>query len=243
MYTQARDELSSKDYKRSAQLLEATISQYPFSAQAVQAQFELPYVYWKDDERARALAAADRFIATNGSHPRIDYIYYIKGLINYNQNVSYLATITGEKLNDRDPKAARDSFAAFKTLVEKFPNSRYAKDARERMIFLVNSIATQEVAVAHYYLEREAYLAAVNRSQEILRNFDGTPATEAALVIMIKAYDGLKLNDLRDDTISVLMKNYPNSTQELAERNKSWAERFHLKSDRKKAQIEVPSPE
>lgn len=243
IYAQARDELTNKDYNRSAVLLEATIAQYPFSPQAVQAQFELPYAFWKDDERVKALAAADRFIATNPSHPKIDYIYYIKGLINFNQNVSYLATLTGEKLNDRDPKAAKESFAAFKTLTDKYPNSRYAKDARERMVFLVNSLAQQEVGIAQFYLERDANLAAINRAQGVLRDFDGTPATEEALIIMVKAYDALKMNDMRDDASRVLTANYPNSTRELKNRSKSILQLLGVKSDRKKAQVEVPAPQ
>ena len=243
IYTEARDNLTAKDYSRSAELLEATIAQYPFSPQSVQAQLELPYVFWKDDERAKALIAADRFIALNGSHPKVDYMYYLKGLINFNQNVSYLATLTGEKLNDRDPKAAKDSFDAFKTLVEKFPNSRYAKDSRERMRYLVNTMAQHEATIAQYYLEREAYVAAINRSQEVLRNYDGTPATEDALVIMAKSYEGLKMNDMRDDTISVLKKNYPNSAMKLKRTSKSWFQLLGMRSDRKKAQVEVPAPQ
>ncbi|TDR29026.1 Beta-barrel assembly machine subunit BamD [Hydromonas duriensis] len=243
IYTNARDEMTNKDYKRASQLLEATIAQYPFSAQSIQAQLELPYVFWKDDERTKALAAADRFIALNGSHPKVDYVYYLKGLINFNQNVSYLATLTGEQLNDRDPKAAKDSFEAFKTLVEKFPNSRYAKDSRERMRYLVNTMAKHETGVAQYYLERKAYVAAINRAQEVLRNYDGTPATEDALIIMVKAYEGLNLQDLRNDTFSVLKKNYPNTTMSLKPTSKSWLEMLGMRSDRKKALVEVPAPQ
>lgn len=242
IYTQARDELNNKDYKRSSELLEATIAQYPFSAEAVQAQFELPYVYWKDDERSRALAAADRFIATNPSHPRIDYIYYIKGIIHFNQNVSLLPVLTTQNLNDRDPASAKKSFATFKTLTEKFPNSRYSKDARERMVLLVDSLVKQELTIANYYLERGAYIAAINRSQEILRNFDGTPATENALIIMIKAYEGMKMYNLRDDTRSVLLKNYPNSTQEFKIK-KTWSPWFISRKNRKVAQTQLPAPE
>ena len=243
IYAEARDNMTAKDYNRSAELLEATIAQYPFSPQAVQAQLELPYVFWKDEERAKALIAADRFIATNGSHPKVDYIYYLKGLINFNQNVSYLATLTGEKLNDRDPKAAKASFEAFKTLTEKYPNSRYAKDARERMVYLVNTMAQHEVGIAQYYLERDAYVAAINRSQEVLRTFNSTPATEDALIVMIKAYEGLKLPDMRNDTERVLKQNYPNSTGKLKNRKKSWLSMVGLGNDRKKAQVEVPAPQ
>ncbi|MFZ1891705.1 MAG: outer membrane protein assembly factor BamD [Formosimonas sp.] len=242
MYTEARDNLNSKDYTRAAELLEATTTQYPFSAQAVQAQLELPYAYWKDEERGKAVAAADRFIALNGSHPKVDYVYYIKGMINYNQNVSYLATLTGQGLSDRDPKAAVESFNAFKTLTEKYPNSRYAKDARLRMVSLVNNMSAHEAGVAVYYYERGAYLAAINRSQDLLKTYDGTPATEDALITMYHSYEQLGMTEQANDALTVLKKNYPDSTLEMKKTNRSLFSRS-TKRDRKKAEIEIPAPE
>ena len=242
MYTVARDNLNSKDYTRAAELLEATTTQYPFSAQAVQAQLELPYAYWKDEERGKAVAAADRFIALNGSHPKVDYVYYIKGMINYNQNVSYLATLTGQGLSDRDPKAAVESFNAFKTLTEKYPNSRYAKDARLRMVSLVNNMSAHEAGVAVYYYERGAYLAAINRSQDLLKTYDGTPATEDALITMYHSYEQLGMTEQANDALTVLKKNYPDSTLEMKKTNRSLFSRS-TKRDRKKAEIEIPAPE
>lgn len=240
LYTEARDNLNNKDYTRAAEILEATTTQYPFSPQAVQAQLELPYAYWKDEEKVKAIAAADRFIALNSSHPRVDYVYYIKGLINYNQNVSYLATLTGEGLNDRDPKAATESFNTFKILVEKFPDSRYTPDARKRMVSLVNNMAVLEAGVAQYYYERGAYLAAINRSQDLLKNYDGTPSTEDALIIMAASYDKLGLDEQRNDTLAVLKKNYPDSQMKLKKIKRSL---FGSKSDRKKAEVELPAPQ
>ncbi len=242
MYTEARDNLNSKDYTRAAELLEATTTQYPFSAQAVQAQLELPYAYWKDEERGKAVAAADRFIALNGSHPKVDYVYYIKGMINYNQNVSYLATLTGQGLSDRDPKAAVESFNAFKTLTEKYSNSRYAKDARLRMVSLVNNMSAHEAGVAVYYYERGAYLAAINRSQDLLKTYDGTPATEDALITMYHSYEQLGMTEQANDALTVLKKNYPDSTLEMKKTNRSLFSRS-TKRDRKKAEIEIPAPE
>ena len=242
MYTEARDNLNSKDYTRAAELLEATTTQYPFSAQAVQAQLELPYAYWKDEERGKAVAAADRFIALNGSHPKVDYVYYIKGMINYNQNVSYLATLTGQGLSDRDPKAAVESFNAFKTLTEKYPNSRYAKDARLRMVSLVNNMSAHEAGVAVYYYERGAYLAAINRSQDLLKTYDGTPATEDALITMYHSYEQLGMTEQANDALTVLKKNYHDSTLEMKKTNRSLFSRS-TKRDRKKAEIEIPAPE
>ena len=213
LYTEGRDQMNAGDYTRSALLLEATIAQYPFSVQATQAQLELPYVYWKDESRLKALAAADRFITLNGSHPQLDYMYYLKGIINYNNNTGFIKTLLtrDEGSNATDPRAATEAFNAFKTLVTKFPESRYAPDARKRMVQLVNTLSQQQLRIAEYYYDRGAYLAAINRAQGILKNFDGTISTENALIIMMQSYDKLGMNDLRDDTRKVLLTNFPNS--------------------------------
>ena len=213
LYTEGRDQMNAGDYTRSALLLEATIAQYPFSVQATQAQLELPYVYWKDESRLKALAAADRFITLNGSHPQLDYMYYLKGIINYNNNTGIIKTLLTRDVgsNASDPRAATEAFNAFKTLVTKFPESRYAPDARKRMVQLVNTLSQQQLRIAEYYYDRGAYLAAINRAQGILKNFDGTISTENALIIMMQSYDKLGMNDLRDDTRKVLLTNFPNS--------------------------------
>ncbi len=213
LYTEGRDQMNAGDYTRSALLLEATIAQYPFSIQATQAQLELPYVYWKDESRLKALAAADRFITLNGSHPQLDYMYYLKGIINYNNNTGFIKTLLTRDVgsNASDPRAATEAFNAFKTLVTKFPESRYAPDARKRMVQLVNTLSQQQLRIAEYYYDRGAYLAAINRAQGILKNFDGTISTENALIIMMQSYDKLGMNDLRDDTRKVLLTNFPNS--------------------------------
>ena len=213
LYTEGRDQMNAGDYTRSALLLEATIAQYPFSVQATQAQLELPYVYWKDESRLKALAAADRFITLNGSHPQLDYMYYLKGIINYNNNTGFIKTLLTRDVgsNASDPRAATEAFNAFKTLVTKFPESRYAPDARKRMVQLVNTLSQQQLRIAEYYYDRGAYLAAINRAQGILKNFDGTISTENALIIMMQSYDKLGMSDLRDDTRKVLLTNFPNS--------------------------------
>lgn len=253
VYNEGRDQMIAGDYTRAAQALEATIAQYPFSAQATQAQLELPYVYWKDENRPKALAAADRFITLNGSHPKLDYMYYLKGIINYNQNTGFLkALITKDTSGARDPKAAAEAFDSFKNLITKFPGSRYAPDARKRMIELVNTLARQELAVARYYYDRDAYLAAINRAQSVLQNFDGTPAVEPALIIIANSYDALKMTDMRDDTLKVLRTNFPNSTGKLdAEKTSSW--KFWEKSSKAPVPnaapakdlkpVDVPKPE
>lgn len=248
LYNEGRDQMIAGDYTRAAQALEATIAQYPFSAQATQAQLELPYVYWKDENKAKALAAADRFITLNGSHPKLDYMYYLKGIINYNQSTGFLkALITRDTSGARDPKGAAEAFDAFKTLVTKFPNSRYAPDARKRMIELVDNLARQELDVARYYYERKAYLAAINRAQSVLQNFDGTPAVEPALIIIANSYDALKMNDMRDDTLKVLHTNFPNTTGKLdPDKESMWSFWKTSKKTSKPAPVtpvDVPKPE
>jgi outer membrane protein assembly factor BamD len=239
LYTEGRDQMNAGDYTRSAALLEATIAQYPFSAQATQAQLELPYVYWKDESRLKALAAADRFIMLNGSHPQLDYVYYLKGIINYTNNTGAIKALLTRSVGTSasDPKAANEAFDSFKTLVTKFPNSRYAPEARKRMVQLVDTMAQQQLSIAQYYYEREAYLAAINRSQEILKNFDGTPAVENALIIMTQSYDKLGMNTLRDDTRKVLQTNFPNSSGIVDTRTA----KAQLEKDQKT--IVVPKPE
>lgn len=211
LYTEGRDRMNAGDYTRSAALLEATIAQFPFSAQATQAQLELPYVYWKEESRLKALAAADRFIVLNGSHPQLDYMYYLKGIVNFNNNTGFIKALITRDVgtNASDPKAANEAFESFKTLVTKFPNSRYAPDARNRMVQLVDVLAQQQLSIAQFYYEREAYLAAINRAQELLKNFDGTPSVEHALIIMVQSYDKLGMTELRDDTLKVLKTNFP----------------------------------
>ncbi len=213
LYNEGRDQMNAGDYTRSAALLEATIAQFPFSAQATQAQLELPYVYWKDDSRLKALGAADRFITLNGSHPQLDYMYYLKGIINYNNNTGFIKALITSDVGTKasDPKAAKEAFESFKSLVTRFPNSRYAPDARKRMIQLVDVLAQQQLSIAQYYYEREAYLAAINRSQELLKNFDGTPSVEHALIVMANSYGKLGMTDMRNDTLKVLQTNFPNS--------------------------------
>ena len=239
LYTEGRDQMNAGDYTRSALLLEATIAQYPFSAQATQAQLELPYVYWKDESRRKALAAADRFITLNGSHPQLDYMYYLKGIINYNNNTGFIKSLITRDVgsNASDPRAATEAFNAFKTLVTKFPESRYAPDARKRMVQLVNTLAQQQLNIAQYYYEREAYLAAINRSQENIKNFDGTMSIENALIIMMQSYDKLGMNDMRDDTRKVLQSNFPNSKGVLDVRASS------IKLAKKQEKVDVPKPE
>ena len=211
LYSEAKDNMDASNYEQAIKYFEKIEARYPYGRYAQQAQIELAYAYFKDDESASALAACDRFIKLHPNHPNVDYVYYLKGLINFHEDQGLLAKISKQDLTERDPKAARDAFESFKELVTRFPNSKYTPDAIARMKYLVNALASHEVHVARYYMKRGAYVAAANRAQYALENYPQAPATEEALYLMVRAYDKLGLTKLRDDADRVMHKNFPNS--------------------------------
>ena len=211
LYGEAKDAMASEDWGTAIKYFDKLEARYPYGRYAQQAQLEIAYAYWKDSERASAIAAVDRFIKLYPNHPHVDYAYYLKGLINFNENTGLLAGLSNPDMSERDPKATREAFAAFKELVTRFPNSRYADDATARMRYLVNSLASHEVHVARWYMRRGAYLAAANRAQTAVKEYPRTPATEEAMYIMVMAYARLGLNTLSDDAYRVLRANFPGS--------------------------------
>ncbi len=211
LYTEAKDQLTSGNYQQAIKYYEKLEARFPYGRYAQQAQLELGYAYFKDGDAAGAVAAADRFIKLHPNHPNVDYAYYLKGIIWFNEDQGILAKFSDQDPTERDPKAARDSFDAFKELVQKFPDSRYTPDAIQRMNWLVNALASHEVHVARYYYVRGAYVAAANRAQYALQNYPQAPATEEALYVLVKSYDALGMKDLRDDANRVMQKNFPGS--------------------------------
>ncbi len=211
LYAEARSELSEGNYQSAIKLYEKLESRYPYGRFAQQAQIEVAYAHFKDQEPALAIAAADRFIKLHPNHPSVDYVYYLKGLANFNEDLGILGYLGGQDLSERDPKAARDAFDAFRDLVTRFPDSKYTPDSIQRMNYLVNALAAHEVHVARYYLKRGAYVAAANRAQFALKTYPRAPANEEGLLIMVRAYDALGMKDLRDDAERVMLKNFPNS--------------------------------
>jgi outer membrane protein assembly factor BamD len=212
LYSEAMDELSSGGYDKSVTLFEKLESRYPFGVYAQQAQMEIAYAHYRADEQPEAIAAVERFIKLHPNHPNVDYLYYLRGLINFNDKLGPLDFISNQDQTERDPKAAREAFDSFKLLVDRYPDSKYAPDAIMRMKYLVNTMAKYEVHVGNYYYRRGAYVAALNRAQTVVKQFTGTPATEDALYLMMRCYDRLGEPDLRDDTARVFKANYPNST-------------------------------
>jgi outer membrane protein assembly factor BamD len=211
LYTEAKEAIDDGSYQTAIGYLEKLQARYPFGRYAQQAQLTLIYANYKDDEPDAAIAAADRFIRTNPRHPFVDYAYYLKGLVNYNRGETALSRLAPNDPAKTDTDSTRQAFNDFAELVQKFPNSSYAEDARQRMLFLHNKLAAYEINVADYYRRRGAYVAAVNRAQYVLENYARTPSVPDALAIMAKAYVKLELPDLAADSFRVLELNYPNS--------------------------------
>ncbi len=211
LYAEAKDNLNSRNYEQAIKYYEKLEARFPYGRYAQQAQLEIAYSYYKDNEPAQAVTAAERFIKLHPNHPSVDYAYYLKGLANFNEDLGWAGYVGGQDLTERDPKAAREAFNAFKDLVTRFPESRYAPDAVARMNYLVNALASHEIHVARYYMRRGAYVAAANRVQFTLKAYPRAPANEEGLVIMVAAYDALGLKDLRDDAERVMKQNFPDS--------------------------------
>jgi len=220
LYSRGKEELLAGNYKKAINYYEKLEARYPYGKLAQQAQLEIGYAYYKDKDVVSALAAADRFIKLHPNHPNVDYAYYLKGLVNFNEDLGVMGGFSGQDLSERDPKAARESFEAFKEVVTRFPDSRYTADSMARMRYLVNAMARNEVRVAEYYLRRQAYVAAVNRAQAVIANYQQSPMVEQALIVLVKAYDALGLTELRDDSSRLLKLNYPNSQFSLASLHK-----------------------
>lgn len=224
LYAEARDELKAGNYEKAIKYFEKLESRYPFGKFAQQAQMEVAYAYYRQNEQAQCLAAVERFIRLHPNHPNVDYMYYLRGLANFNDKKGLFDFVSRQDPTERDPKAARDAFDAFKQLVDRFPESKYADDARDRLRYLVEAMALYEAHVADYYLRRGAFVAALNRAQTVIRDYPSSTAVRNALRVQIRAYDALGMNDLRDDAERVFQLNYKvNSAAQInAEQTKPW---------------------
>jgi outer membrane protein assembly factor BamD len=211
LYKSANDEMKSGNYTRAVKLFETLEARFPYGRYAQQAILEGAYSSYRAGETAAAIAAADRFIRTYPNHPNVDYAYYLKGLVHFREDQGLLGYVYETDLSERDPKAMKESFNAFKELAQKFPDGRYAEDARARMRYLSNALGMYEVHVARYYYNRGAYVAAVNRAQAALVNYPRTPSNEAALDILVRGYEKLEMPKLAEDSRRVLQATYPQS--------------------------------
>ena len=211
IYSEAREELSGGSYDKAVPLLEKLEGRAAGTPLAQQAQLEKAYAQYKAGDKAQAIATLDRFMKLHPASPALDYALYLKGLVNFNDELGMFSWLSRQDLSERDQKAAKDSFEAFRDLSTRFPESRYAPDARQRMVYIVNSLAQYEVHVARYYYQRGAYVAAIGRSQAAIADYQNVPAIEEALSILIKSYDALGMVQLRDDTQRIMDASYPQS--------------------------------
>jgi outer membrane protein assembly factor BamD len=211
LYAEAKDALEGGQYDLAIKRYEALEARFPYGRYSQQGQLEIAYAYYKQNEQASAVAAAERFMKLHPNHPNVDYAYYLKGLAYFNEDSGILGAISRQDRTERDPKSARESFDAFKDLAQRFPDSKYTPDALARMKYLVNALAAHEIHVARWYIRRGAFVAAANRAQYALKNYPEAPAQEEALLIMVQAYNSLGMAELRDDTERIVRKNFPNS--------------------------------
>jgi len=211
LYAEAKDDLSSGSYDRAIKSLERIEGRAAGTIVAQQAQLDLAWAYHKSGERAQAVSTLDRFIKLNPSSPAMDYALYMKGLVNFNEDLGLFGRLANQDIAERDQQASRDAMLAFKQLIDQFPDSKYAAEARVRVDYITNTLAVYEVHVARYYYNRGAYLAAANRAQQAVQEFQRAPAAEEALFIMTQSYEKLDLPALRDDAKRVLEKSFPNS--------------------------------
>ena len=225
IYQEARDEQAAGNNDKAAQLYEKLEGRAAGTPLAQQAMLDAAYMRYKTREPAYANSILERFMRTHPTSPAMDYALYLKGLVNFNDESGFFGFLNAQDLSERDQKAAKDAFETFRELVTRFPDSKYAKDAQQRMAYIVNALAQYEVNVARYYLKRGAYLAAVSRAQQALTDYPQSPALEEALAVLVQAYDAMGLTQLRDDNKRVLQSNFPQSRylkDGIQEPVKSW---------------------
>jgi outer membrane protein assembly factor BamD len=209
LYSAAREQMASKNYEKAIEYFETLEARYPFGKYAQQAQIEIAYAYYKFDEPDLAIAAADRFIKIYPRHPNVDYAWYLKGLTNYNRGKTFIDKFLPQDPSERDTVTMRAAYDDFDQLTQRYPDSVYARDSAQRMVFLRNNMAEYELHVADYYMRRKAYVAAANRGKYVIENYQRTPSVPQALVIMVRAYRQLGASELADDAMQVLRLNYP----------------------------------
>jgi outer membrane protein assembly factor BamD len=211
LYDEAKDEMAAGAYDKAIGYYEKLEGRAAGTPLAQQAQLDKAWAQYKTNEPVQAIATLDRFIKLHPASPALDYALYLKGLVNFNDTLGLFSTIAQQDLAERDPKQAKESFEAFRELVARFPESKYAPDSRLRMAYIRNSLARSDLYVARFYFKKGAYVAAINRAQTAIEEYREVPAVEEALFILYESYDRLGLDQLRDDTRRILEKNYPDS--------------------------------
>jgi outer membrane protein assembly factor BamD len=209
LYAEARDEFANGAFDKAIGYFEKLETRAIGTPLAQQAQIEKAYAQYKANEQAAALVTLDRFLRLHPASPLIDYVLYLRGLVNFNDNLGFLSGFTGQNLTERDQKASKESYQSFSQLATRFPNSKYTEDAKARMGYILNTLAAYELHVARYYISRGAYLAAANRAQAAISEYPNSLKLEEALEILIQSYEALNEPQLRDDTKRVMARNFP----------------------------------
>lgn len=216
IYSKGKKRIQDKKFTSAIKDFEAIEARFPYGELSEKSQLGLIYAHYKKNDAASALAAIERFIRMYPKHPQVDYVHYMKGLVHHENYVGTVTAYLPVDKSARDVTEAKSAFDAFKTLINKFPNSEYLKDARQRMVFLRNEFAKHEIHVAEYYMKREAYLAAANRASYVVKHFDKTTSIPDALVIMHKAYSKLGMQTLAKSAFDTLKVNFPGTETELS---------------------------
>ena len=208
LYEEAQRSLQNRNYGRAIEQYRRLTTLYPFGRHAEQSQLDMAYAYYQVNQPERAITTLDRFIRTYPTHPNVDYAWYLKGLVHYEETMGFLRRMFPGQVVDRDQTSAREAFMDFQELIRRHPQSRYVADARQRMVFLRNVLAEHEIVVGEYYFRRGAYIAAINRAKYVIENYPQAPANINALDLKARAYSRLDLPELASDTRQVLRHNY-----------------------------------
>lgn len=212
IYTQGKEFLDVEDYPNSIKYFDILEARYPFGKYSTQAMLDLAYAAYQSNLKDEAIVNCDRFIRLYPNHPNVSYAYYLRALSNFDKDRNFITEIFAQDPSKYDVTKLRQSFDDFTIVVNKFPKSKYAKDSRNRLIYIKNMIAENELYIAKYYSKRSAHVAAIERVKYMLKNYSGTPSSEEGLLVMINSYNNLKMKDLAYDTSRVLKENYPEYT-------------------------------
>ncbi len=222
LYANAHQALRANDIQYAIRQYEALESRFPFSPQARQGRLDLIYVYYRKGDKDLATDAAEEFLRENPTHPRVDYAYYMEGMINFERTPFSIERWFGVNMARRPPSTALKAITAFNKVVTQYPKSVYARDALRRLIYLRNRLAEYEMFVARYYVKRGAYMAAAQRAQGVIDQYDGAPAQRDALLVLADCYRRVGLNELAVNVDRVYDANYAVGAQSAAASRRHW---------------------
>ncbi len=209
IYGEGKFFLDSEDYPNAIIYFDILEARYPFGIYSTQSMLDLAYASYQSNLKEEAIVGCNRFIRLYPNHPNVSYAYYLRALSNFNMDQNFITELFGQDESKYDVSKLRQSFDDFSVIINKFPDSKYAKDSRNRLIYIKNQMAANELYIAKYYIKRSAHIAAIERIKYLLVNYNGTPSTEEGLLMLIESYTYLKMNDLAADTSRVLKENYP----------------------------------